>query len=164
MRINLRCKSEKFKRKHISDGVKQKLFDYQKGRCFYCGNLFSSSLNDKPFYTKNVDHLWPFSYSFNDDIENLVLACVECNTAKFNVVLDTVEEIIIYVRKKVNAKGIPLRRVFGCIRTKKIVAKVLLHEMSKQRILEDSPDYRNYTDDEIKNRLKEIELLVKLLC
>ena len=164
MKIKLRCKDAKHKRSVISPKTRQTLYEYQKGRCFYCGNPFSNTYTAQTFFDKNIDHLWPFCYSFNDDIENLVLACSYCNSTKRDLLFDTVEEIIIYVRKNVSEKGIPLRRVFGCIRTKKIVAKVLLHEMSQQRILEDTPDYKNLTDAEIETRLEQLKLLEKILC
>ena len=45
--------------------------------CFYCGNLLSS---DRKMI--QVDHFIPWSYIFEDEIWNLVLACRCCNSKK----------------------------------------------------------------------------------
>lgn len=46
-------------------------------RCFYCGDLLSRDRN-----TVHVDHFIPWSYIFEDELWNLVLACERCNLRK----------------------------------------------------------------------------------
>ncbi|MDZ5711001.1 HNH endonuclease [Jeotgalibacillus haloalkalitolerans] len=54
---------------------------YQK-ECFYCGNKIKSRKGN------HVDHFIPWSFIQNDQLWNLVIACVKCNTSKNNKLAD----------------------------------------------------------------------------
>lgn len=165
MKIKLRCKAEKKNRGHISNTIRRHLNHIQSGRCFYCGNKFGTLIdeNDYVLFQSETDHILPFCYSFNDHPENLVLACQFCNRIKSHKVFDSVEEALIYVRKKVSQR-IRLQRVFGCLRSKKIVAKVLFYEMSEQFVLEDAPDYSNLSYEQLIDKLETIKFLRNVYC
>ena len=54
----------------------QKQHQYQKGRCYYCGQKLG-----KPYH---VDHVIPLSRGGSNAPENIVLACSHCNLSKHN--------------------------------------------------------------------------------
>lgn len=137
----------------------------QKGCCFYCGNRFNKLIHKNGYqvFQPQIDHVLPFSYSFNDDFDNLVLACQICNRIKADYIFDTIEQAMTYVRKKASDR-IKVQRVFGCIRSQKEVAKVLLSEMPKHVVLEGASNYKNYTTEQLEARLEELKLLQKIYC
>lgn len=60
-------------------------FAREGGRCFYCDRVCTSERRAKPPYPRNMasrDHLVPQFYGGSDDIENVVMACIECNNAR----------------------------------------------------------------------------------
>ena len=62
-------------RKKIGDIEKRALFDWQKGRCMYCG--IKRNLNEF-----DIDHKNPHSRGGSDSLRNLQLLCRTCNTRK----------------------------------------------------------------------------------
>ena len=75
----------------------EKLKEKQKGRCYYCGK----KLNMIDTGEHHVDHKTPVSRGGNNNIDNLVLACKQCNKEKYN---KTEEEYWTW-RKKVGLPG-----------------------------------------------------------
>lgn len=70
--------------------------------CFYCENKLSSERRDV-----HVDHFIPWSYVFENEIWNLVLACEGCNNNKRDS-LYPIERIIERNTKHINAiEGLP---------------------------------------------------------
>ncbi|MCL2522103.1 MAG: type II CRISPR RNA-guided endonuclease Cas9 [Erysipelotrichales bacterium] len=66
-----------------NDVIKQRLFDEQKGICIYCGEQFQESrLFELNSY--QIDHIVPYSASFNDQYDNKALVCTKCNQEKKN--------------------------------------------------------------------------------
>ncbi|WGH76652.1 HNH endonuclease domain-containing protein [Tenacibaculum tangerinum] len=56
---------------------KQKLYEEQNGKCFFCDREF-------PIEVFTFDHLLPRSLSGDDSANNLVLSCAECNARRGN--------------------------------------------------------------------------------
>lgn len=55
--------------------VAEGLLDLQRGRCFYCARPLGAR-------DREVDHFIPWSRSGDDGLDNLVVACRPCNSAK----------------------------------------------------------------------------------
>ncbi|MCK6523504.1 HNH endonuclease [Myxococcota bacterium] len=55
--------------------VREPLWSLQGGRCFYCARRVALS-------DAEVDHVLPWSRLAEDGLENLVVACADCNSAK----------------------------------------------------------------------------------
>lgn len=56
------------------------LYSKQHGACPYCNVKFIK--DDETIVECNIDHVIPLSRGGKDDISNMVLACVSCNSAK----------------------------------------------------------------------------------
>ncbi len=54
---------------------KRLLFDYQQGKCVYCGNGFG-------YDELEIEHMVPKARGGQDNIRNYQLACIACNQAK----------------------------------------------------------------------------------
>jgi hypothetical protein len=52
--------------------IKERLFEEQKGKCFYCGINF-------PIEQLDIEHLMPRSLTSDDSVSNKVLSCRVCN-------------------------------------------------------------------------------------
>jgi hypothetical protein len=74
-RLISKIESEEFKRYNLAKYqiVLKKHFD----KCFYCNNSLP-----KERTTVHVDHFIPWSYIYEDELWNLVLACGQCNIRK----------------------------------------------------------------------------------
>ena len=55
-------------------GVAGGLLELQSGRCFYCGRSIGAG--------REIDHFIPWSYSGDDGLDNVVVACRFCNNQK----------------------------------------------------------------------------------
>jgi CRISPR/Cas system Type II protein with McrA/HNH and RuvC-like nuclease domain len=71
--LHSKIESEEFKR-HSLDKYQKILMEYF-DECFYC----CESLKNKSIH---VDHFIPWSYIYEDELWNLVLACGKCNCDK----------------------------------------------------------------------------------
>lgn len=63
------------KRRALSPDVREFIYERDGGRCYYCEQPVS------PFRCQ-VDHIQPLSRGGSSEIENLALACTECNVRK----------------------------------------------------------------------------------
>lgn len=71
----------------------KKLITYYGHRCFYCRQEIATT----------IDHVVPYSWDADNDIDNLVPACSLCNSLAHNKMFDTVEQKRQYImgeRKK----------------------------------------------------------------
>ncbi|MHA1252070.1 MAG: HNH endonuclease, partial [Candidatus Helarchaeota archaeon] len=62
--------------RNIDSSLKQKLYEYQEYKCFYCGKDMGT--------TAEADHFIPYNYIFDSKIWNIVGACSDCNRKKYN--------------------------------------------------------------------------------
>ncbi|MHA1252739.1 MAG: HNH endonuclease, partial [Candidatus Helarchaeota archaeon] len=62
--------------RNIDSSLKQKLYEYQEYKCFYCGKDMGS--------IAQADHFIPYNYIFDSKIWNIVGACSDCNRKKYN--------------------------------------------------------------------------------
>ena len=83
------------KRYNFGDKKKMEIYGKTGGRCYYCGKgLVNEDLLDwggKVVTTRhhwNVDHMTPVSRGGTNDNENLVPACVSCNSFKGTMTAD----------------------------------------------------------------------------
>jgi len=67
------------KLRNISSTEKQRLYEYQNNRCFYCGKDME--------ITPEADHFIPYDYLFDSQMWNIVGACQNCNRAKSNYIV-----------------------------------------------------------------------------
>ena len=91
------------KRKRPSRKLQQKLLEQQDHKCFWCGIQLNEWYTNRaePYFTKPAwDHLLPFSYSLNNQPENYVASCKDCNRVKADHVFDSIEECRKYIRRE----------------------------------------------------------------
>jgi len=74
-----------FRRVKFRRHARKYLFKKQKGHCFYCYKNFSCAFD----IDSTLDHYMPRSSFYyedklKDDIKNLVLSCIKCNSEKGN--------------------------------------------------------------------------------
>ncbi len=67
----------------ISKKIRFEVFKRDGFQCAYCGKT-------PPAVTLEVDHINPVSKGGNDDINNLITACFDCNRGKKNIELDKI--------------------------------------------------------------------------
>lgn len=68
------------KRRTISKKERTLVAAKTKGRCGYCGIILPERWH--------IDHIIPFVYRGNDDFENMVAACPQCNNFKSSFSLE----------------------------------------------------------------------------
>ena len=93
------------KRALISRAIKNKILARQENMCFYCETKldeyqWDSKKNKYIMPQIHFDHLTPWSYSQNNDDDNLVASCAQCNLCKSSLIFKTVEEARIYMLRK----------------------------------------------------------------
>lgn len=95
-----------------SPNAQQKKFmlEAQNNKCFYCeicfGEPFLHPRTKKLCFTSVCyDHFVPYSYSQDNRQINFVGACQICNSIKTNLVFNTREEAIDYVKYRRKKKG-----------------------------------------------------------
>jgi len=84
------------KRKGCPAKLRNRIYEEQNGRCFWCGRRFFIPYykNKKICFLKpNYDHAIPFSYEQSNRDENWVASCSVCNLYKTNMLFKTVEEV-----------------------------------------------------------------------
>lgn len=64
------------KRKRL---VLNMLFDIQNGRCFYCSRLVNKSVKKIKKLSATMDHIIPVSKKGDSSLDNVLMACSECN-------------------------------------------------------------------------------------
>lgn len=67
----------------ISKKIRFEVFKRDSFKCAYCGN-------SPPNIILEIDHIQPKSKKGNDDINNLITACFDCNRGKTNIPLDKI--------------------------------------------------------------------------
>ena len=81
----------------------QRRLEAQKHQCFYCGQPFGTPYwsRDRLCFTRvEWDHMVPFIYSHNNQLENFVACCQVCNHSKGSKMFDTLTEVRRYVARK----------------------------------------------------------------
>ena len=73
------------RRKSISKATRQKVLDKYGGHCAYCGKILDLK-------TLRVDHLHPHYLGGEDDFDNYMPACYQCNFYKSTLLLDEFRE------------------------------------------------------------------------
>lgn len=71
------------KRKTISKTLRFEVFKRDGFACCYCGKT-------PPSVTLEIDHITPVSKNGNNDINNLITSCFDCNRGKKNITLDKI--------------------------------------------------------------------------
>lgn len=88
------------RRKRFSRRLKQ-IFAKTGGRCAYCGC-------ELELETFHVDHVLPIAFGGSDAIENLVPACVYCNTSKRALTLEEFRDHVLgVIAKRLQADALP---------------------------------------------------------
>lgn len=96
------------RRRYLSQSEKDLQISEQEGKCFYCGLYLGGYVfrNGHSIRLKiEFDHLVPFSYSQDNRGKNFVATCHICNKIKHDLMFQTVEEALVYVRTKRDEKG-----------------------------------------------------------
>ncbi len=75
------------KRKSLSKKLRFEVFKRDSFSCQYCGKM-------PPDITLEIDHVTPVSRGGENDINNLITACFDCNRGKSNIKLDTLPNTI----------------------------------------------------------------------
>jgi len=83
------------KRWSVSNSTRSAVFHKTNGKCFYCGAALEEEHvlddNGKEVSTVSfwaVDHFIPLSKGGDYKLENLVPACIQCNTLKRDMTID----------------------------------------------------------------------------
>jgi HNH endonuclease len=81
-------------RRNLSDSIKKLVIDRAKGVCEYCRSQLMFSPN-----SFEIDHLFPVSQGGDNALDNLALACPQCNGHKSNKT---------YAIDPISAQSVPL--------------------------------------------------------
>lgn len=152
------------KRKKPSDFAQERILETQDGRCFYCGLKLNEWYHDGKFARcreLHWDHVFPYSIGLNNNVDNFVAACSQCNLIKSDKVFDTLDDAANYVRNKRAKKKLPVHPLWGNSRTQKVMAAVLFGDVSKQALLEVPQDSDSV--EELERKLENIKVAQKLL-
>ena len=83
--------------------------------------------------TIEYDHIEPFSYGYNQRLENFVASCKLCNQWKSNKIFNSVEEIQDYLQSKWSALN-DMPRVPRRVYRRKNRQEILQPEMPEQKL------------------------------
>lgn len=78
----------RFNRVYIPKTVRQAVAKANKYTCAYCGRHINSLLENGERLKGVIDHIVPLAKGGTNDIENLTLACRECNSRKSDEIWD----------------------------------------------------------------------------
>lgn len=104
------------KRKQLSKKIRFEIFKRDDFTCQYCGQT-------PPMAILEVDHIRPVSKNGNNDKNNLITSCFDCNRGKSNVLLTKITPTIKENLDKLNEKHdqlIEYERLQKRIRTKQL--------------------------------------------
>lgn len=99
------------RRELLSPNEKRKLLEMQKHKCFYCDCDLNSSwymggrMKVPRKITIQYDHVVPWVFSNNDDLDNFVAACNVCNMIKKDRIFPTIDKLrewILWKREDMN--------------------------------------------------------------
>lgn len=153
------------KRGVLKDEDKTRILLEQRNRCFYCGLSFDDAfcIKGRLYLVRPVwDHFTPFSYCFNDHVDNFVAACSVCNGIKSDKIFDSIEQVVKHVRERRTKKGFPLSELWKTHPVAEEVAEVLFNELQERTLLEESQGCENLSDERLEQRLADLKLLRKL--
>lgn len=68
------------KRSHLSNSLKQRVYNATQGRCYYCNTTLGGF--SRRYHRWEIDHYYPISRGGTNDFSNLVASCFACNRAK----------------------------------------------------------------------------------
>lgn len=86
-------------RDRVKDTIKKKVYERDEFACQYCGNwCYDSWITDPRQLT--IDHIIPRTGGGNNDIDNLITCCRECNGIKGNKHFKTYDEAREYIIKR----------------------------------------------------------------
>lgn len=88
-----------------SKKLKKNLIKKQNNKCYWCSREFGDFIikNDKAIKLKfNFEHKLPFSYTHNNDIQNIVGSCHICNGFKSGKIFESEEDCKIYLERRWN--------------------------------------------------------------
>lgn len=107
-KIKRESTSEKFR---VSDWLKKKVYELQRGRCYLCGFDFNG---DQHYYRRgygwgklieNYDHFIPKVYNPDASMQNIYLMCNLCNKTKGAKIFETRDQAKSYVISRRESKG-----------------------------------------------------------
>ena len=106
----LKRESTGTKREPPSSAEKRFMLEVQENKCFYCAVPFNEpflhpKINKLRYTNVCYDHFIPYSYSQDNRQINFVGACQICNGIKRNLVFDSREDAITYVKYRRKKKG-----------------------------------------------------------
>lgn len=91
------------KRKSISKKARFEVFKRDSFKCQYCGDT-------PPDAVLEIDHIEPVSKGGENDIDNLITACFDCNRGKSNRLLSSLPKTIIEKSKLIKEKEDQLKK------------------------------------------------------
>lgn len=97
------------RRRNPTSSEKRAILAFQDNKCFYCDRTFGDCIrykNKVKILTENWDHLVPWKYSQNNNLDNFVAACQICNNLKKANVFDRAEDAREYVREELRKRGL----------------------------------------------------------
>lgn len=144
--------------------AQQFILKTQKDRCFYCGLKLLEWYHDGKFARQrdiHWDHVSPWSYTRNNNNDNFVAACRECNGIKSAKVFTTLEEAANHVRERRKKKKLPINPIWGNSRTQKLLAAKLFHQSFTSVINKEITS--DASSEDIQAHLDELQSLRKLL-
>jgi DNA-directed RNA polymerase subunit RPC12/RpoP len=91
------------KRRYLKESEKEEILEKQDYRCTYCEQRFGATVFYKLRETIlkiTWDHVFPFVYTHNNDLENFVACCHICNSWKRARIFNNINEVKVYVTEK----------------------------------------------------------------
>lgn len=126
----------KSKRKSISKKVRFEVFKRDSFKCQYCGDT-------PPKVVLELDHINPVSKGGDNDIDNLVAACFDCNRGKSDKLLTTLPKTVEEKRLLISEKEEQIKAFKNL--QKQIKSRTTRQLNSVRKVFQESFDYSNFS-------------------
>ncbi len=103
----------KSERKSLSKTTRFEVFKRDVFTCQYCGR-------NPPVVTLELDHINPVSNGGNDDFENLVTSCFDCNRGKGSRLLSSIPKSLSDTAQEIAEKELQIKGYYQTLKLKKL--------------------------------------------
>ena len=109
-------------RKAITKKLRFEIFKRDDFKCQYCGST-------PPSVVLEIDHIAPVSKGGDNDIDNLITSCFDCNRGKTNVLLTNIPETIAFKSEILSEKICQIKAYEKLIKSRKKIEENQINEL-----------------------------------